>query len=58
MTRADDLRREHDHEDQDQDRYACENCGLPLETDDEACPECGGTGIVPIAEIINPEFRE
>ncbi|EMA44003.1 hypothetical protein [Halococcus saccharolyticus] len=57
MTRADDLRRERDAENRDQDRYACENCGLALETED-ACPECGSTSIVPMAEIINPEFRE
>jgi len=58
MTRADDLRRGHDYEDQDQDRYACKDCGLPLKTDEEMCPECGSTNIVPIADIINPEFRE
>ena len=57
MTRADDLRRERDAESRDQDRYACESCGVPLETDG-VCPECGGTDIVPMAEIINPEFRE
>jgi rubrerythrin len=58
MAGADDLRRERNAENRDQDRYACGDCGLPSETDDRACPECGGTDIVPTREISSPAFGE
>ena len=56
MTRAVDLRRERNPE--DWDRYACEDCGLPTETHNGVCPECRGTSIAPIEELIDPSFRE
>jgi rubrerythrin len=58
MTSADRLRRENDSTDRDHDRYGCEDCGLPLETDYDACPECGGTNIVPLGDLIDSSFRE
>ncbi|WP_195155982.1 hypothetical protein [Halococcus agarilyticus] len=58
MTRADDLRQERNSADRDRDRYACEDCGLPIETHDGVCPECRGTSIVPMEDLIDPTFRE
>ena len=56
MTRADDLRRERNPE--DRDRYACEDCGLPIETHSRVYPGCRGASIAPIEELIDPSFRE
>ena len=57
MTTAEDLRRETTGENRDRERYACGGCGSLLGTNSDTCPECGGTDIVPVEEIIDPEFR-
>lgn len=38
--------------------YSCEDCEVPIEVEYDVCPECGGTSVVTVAEIIHPEFRE
>jgi rubrerythrin len=58
MALADDIRREGAIDDGGSGRYACRDCGSPLEAEYERCPECNGTGIVPIEEVIAPEFTD
>ena len=56
MVSADDLRRESESERSDSERRACADCGSLVIG--ERCPECGGTNVVAVAEIIDPTFRE
>jgi hypothetical protein len=56
MVTADDLRRESESERSDRERHACADCGSLVVG--ERCPECGGTNVVAVAEIIDPAFRE
>lgn len=56
MTTADELRRESSVEADDWTRRGCADCGSLVEG--ERCPECGGTNVVAVAEIIDPAFRE
>lgn len=56
MTTADDLRREPESEANDWERRGCPDCGSLVEGD--RCPECGGTNVVAVGAIIDPEFRE
>jgi hypothetical protein len=53
---AEDLRRESESERSDRERRACADCGSLVVG--ERCPECGGTNVVTVAEIIDPAFRE
>lgn len=58
MRLADDIRQQGSIDDGEPGRYACQCCGSPLEDDYERCPECGQTGVVPIEEVIAPEFTD
>ena len=58
MALADDIRREGAIEGGESGRYACRDCGAPLERDYDRCPECSGTRIVPIEEVIAPDFTD
>jgi rubrerythrin len=60
MTLPNKMRRETTSEAEagDQERYACQDCGTPFETNPAICSNCGSGDITDLTEVLDPDFRD